>query len=154
MRKDKCRSDPDKDFIIGLNDYFGDICFDREYSKPVLAEIEVNTAAPRLSIFQVFFALSRIKRTATGPDGIPFWIWKDYAEIFTPVIENLWNLSLARQIWPSRWKEANINPVPKVETPVEYADFNLEESMLLQLLSERLKEQCIIFLTRGAWRNI
>ena len=50
-------------------------------------------------------------------------IWKDYAEIFTPVIENLWNLSLARQIWPSRWKEANINPLPKVETPVEYAEF-------------------------------
>ena len=123
MRKDKCSSDPDKDFIIGLNDYFGDICFDREYSKPVPAEIDVNTPAPQLSTFQVFLALSRIKRTATGPDGIPFWIWKDYAEIFTPVIENLWNLSLARQIWPSRWKEANINPLPKVETPVEYADF-------------------------------
>lgn len=30
----------------------------------------------------------------------------------------------------------------------------LEESMLLQLLPERLKEQCIIFLTRGVWRNI
>lgn len=87
MRKDKCSSDPDKDFIIGLNDYFGDICFDREY---------YNTPAPQLSTFQVFFALSRTKRTATGPDGIPFWTWKDYAEIFTPVIENLWNLSVAR----------------------------------------------------------
>lgn len=113
MRKDKCSSDPDKDFINGLNGYFGDICFDREYSKPVLAEIDVNTPAPQLSTFQVFFALSRTKRTATGPDGIPFWTWKDYAEIFTPVIENLWNLSVARQIWPSRWKEANINPLPK-----------------------------------------
>ena len=30
----------------------------------------------------------------------------------------------------------------------------LEESILLQLLPEHLKEQCIIFLTRGAWRNI
>ena len=78
MRKDKCSSDPDKDFIIGLNDYFGDICFDRDYSKPVLAEIDVNTPAPQLSTFQVFLALSRIKRTATGPDGIPFWIWRDY----------------------------------------------------------------------------
>ena len=73
MRKDKCSSDPDNDFIFGLNDYFGDICFDREYSKPVPAEIDVNTPAPQLSTFQVFLALSRIKRTATGPDGIPFW---------------------------------------------------------------------------------
>ena len=39
------------------------------------------------------------------------------------MIENLWKICLARQIWPSRWKEANINPLPKVETPVEYADF-------------------------------
>ena len=84
----------------------------------------MNTPAPQLSTFQVFLALSRIKRTATGPDGIPLWIWRDYAEIFTPQLENLWNLSLARQIWPSRWKEASINPLPKVETPVEYADFN------------------------------
>ena len=118
MRKDKCSSIPDKDFIIGLNHYFGDICFAREYSKPVVAEIDVNTRAPQLSVFQVFFALPRIKRTATGPDGIPFWLWKDYTEIFTPEIENLWNLSLARQVWPSRWKEANINPLPKVDTPV------------------------------------
>ncbi|XP_022783347.1 uncharacterized protein LOC111324117 [Stylophora pistillata] len=123
MRKDKSSCEPDKDFIIGLNDYFGDICFDREYSEPVPAEIDANTPAPQLSIFQVFIALSRIKHTATGPDGIPFRIWKDYVEIFTPVIVNLWNMSLARQIWPSRWKEANINPLPKVKTPVEYADF-------------------------------
>ncbi|PFX12862.1 hypothetical protein AWC38_SpisGene23110 [Stylophora pistillata] len=123
MRRDKSRCEPDKDFIICLDDYFGDICFDREYSEPVPAEIDANTPAPQLSTFQVFIALTRRKRTATGPDGIPFWIWKDYAEIFTPVIENLLNMSLARQIWPSRWKEANINPLPKVETPVEYADF-------------------------------
>jgi hypothetical protein len=25
-------------------------------------------------------AFSRINRTATGSNGIPYWIWKDYAE--------------------------------------------------------------------------
>ena len=54
MRKDKCSSDPDKDFIIGLNDYFGDICFDREYSKPVPAEIDVNTLLHNYLHFKCF----------------------------------------------------------------------------------------------------
>ena len=35
----------------------------------------------------------------------------------------LWNKSLAQQKWPSRWKEANINPLAKVNIPSEYADF-------------------------------
>lgn len=42
MCKDKCSFDLDKDFIIGLNDYFGDICFDRDYFKLVFVEIDVN----------------------------------------------------------------------------------------------------------------
>jgi hypothetical protein len=57
--------------------------------------------APQLSTQQVYHALSRINRTATGPDGIPYWIWKDYAEIFTPVVETIWNMSLANQYWPT-----------------------------------------------------
>lgn len=40
---------------------------------------------------QVFNALSKIKKTATGPDGIPFWVWKENAAILTPAIKIIWN---------------------------------------------------------------
>ena len=42
---------------------------------------------------------------------------------FLPLIGTLWKMSLAQQKWPSRWKEANIDPLAKVNIPPEYADF-------------------------------
>ena len=38
--------------------------------------------------------MSNLKRTATGPDEIPFWFSKEQAELLTPVISYVWNLSL------------------------------------------------------------
>ena len=35
---------------------------------------------------QVWNAITKFKRTATGPDDIPFWVWKDYAELLTTVV--------------------------------------------------------------------
>ena len=94
----------------------------------------------------MYHALSKTKRTATGPDGTPFWVWKDYAAIFTSVIGALWNKSLAQQKWPSRWKEANINPFAKVNIPSEYADFR--GINVTPVLQDVLKERFIIYLIR------
>ena len=92
-----------------------------------VAILSINQSPWLLSEFttsaQVYHALSGIKRTATGPDGIPFWVWKEHAAIFIPVVEMLWNKSMAHQSWPQRWKEANINPLEKVDIPSEYADY-------------------------------
>ena len=113
----------DNDFVHNLNDYFGKLCHDENYIKPTPVEIPDNEEVPQLSEFMVFNALSKIKRTATGPDGIPYWVWKNHADILAPVIENVWNLSLRKQHWPSSWKKSNISPIPKVAVPVEDTDF-------------------------------
>ena len=67
--------------------------------------------------------MSSLKKTAPGPDQIPYWVWKDQAEIFTSIITRLWNLSLATYQWPRSWKRANINPLPNVDVPVARGDF-------------------------------
>ena len=67
--------------------------------------------------------LLKLKRTAIGPDNIPFWIWKDLAELLTPVITQVWNLSLSTHSWPGSWKRANINPLPKVDFPKADSDY-------------------------------
>ncbi len=67
--------------------------------------------------------MKRIKRTATGPDCIPYWVWNDHAEILTEVITNVWNLSLSSHTWPDSWKRANINHLAKVDLPKEDGDF-------------------------------
>ena len=78
---------------------------------------------PPLTSFQVLKSLAAIKKTASGPDGIPFWVWRDYADELTPVVLHLWNLSLRVQTWPMAWKEANIDPLPKTDIPVQDSDY-------------------------------
>ena len=62
--------------------------------------------------------LSTLKRTAPGPDELPFWIWRDYAYQLAPTITKVFNSSLKKQLVPCLWKLANITPIPK-ETPFE-----------------------------------
>ena len=63
-------------FANHLNDCFHELCTDLKYIAPVDvvvgSEFEVLEIPERL----VWKSLSNITRTATGPDGIPFWVWK------------------------------------------------------------------------------
>ena len=78
---------------------------------------------PEISDIQVCNNLKHLKKTATGPDLIPYWIWKEHTEIMTPIIHKIWNLSLMSSTWPSSWEKANINPLPKVEMPIHKTEF-------------------------------
>ena len=100
------------------------MCNDENYVEPVPLEVNSEThLPPELQEFDVMLALSRIKKTATGPDGVPFWVWKDNCTTLAPVVTALWNKSLSTQTWPTAWKGANINPLPKVDNPLQYPDF-------------------------------
>ena len=63
----------DNEFKENLNDYFGELCWDRDYEQSTLMEIDsITIKAPQFSITQVKNALLKIRKTATGPDEIPF----------------------------------------------------------------------------------
>ena len=93
LRKENPACCLDDEFICGLNDFLANFCFDNSYIKPIPAVVDADASVPQLTDRQVYHALLKIKRTATGPDGIPFWVWKDYAAIFTSVTGTLWNKS-------------------------------------------------------------
>ena len=61
-------------------------------------EIDDVALAPQLTLTQAFDTLTKIKKTATGPDGIPFWVWKDFSAILSPVVMNIWNMSLLSHV--------------------------------------------------------
>ena len=50
---------------------------------------------------------------ARGPDGIPNWILKTYAEIIATPISDIINTSFYENKLPHAWKTANITPIPK-----------------------------------------
>ena len=106
-----------------LNNYFGKLCTDETYVEPELLEIGDDTEIPTITKQQAWNCLRSIKRTATGPDSIPYAVWKDHAELLTPLLTNVWNLSLETHTWPRTWKRSNIDPLPKVEVPNENNDY-------------------------------
>ena len=94
LRKHKPQLVLHAEFIEGLNDFFINLCQNSEYveSSPVAIETDTVTT-PVLDKYQVMLALSKIKRTAAGPDGIPYSIWKDNAHLLAPAVTAIWNLS-------------------------------------------------------------
>ena len=105
----------DHDSLRELNNYFAELCTDDVYTAPKPLEIGEEVEIPTVSERVVWNTLQRIKKTATGPDAIPYTVWKDHAWV--------WNLSLKTHTWPRSWKRSNINPLPKVEVPKEKCDY-------------------------------
>ena len=112
-----------KQMIRDLNEYFGKLCTDSLNSEPTFLNISRKCAIPEISEHCVWNLLRNLKETATGPDQIPYWLWKEQAEIFTPIATTLWYLSLSTHTWPKSWKRENINLLPKVDIPNEKGDY-------------------------------
>ena len=85
--------------------------FERLFRKTKPVQISVKVSVLEITERQVWNAVTKLKRTATGPDDIPFWVWKDYAELLTTVKTQVWNLPLSTH----SWMRANINPLPKID---------------------------------------
>ena len=61
---------------------------------------------------------------ACGPDEIPNWPLKEYAELLAVPVSKIINFSFKEQRLRKIWKFANISPLPKVK-PVEDLEKNL-----------------------------
>ena len=53
-------------------------------------------------------------RTATRPDEIPHWLWRDYGNYVVPIITKIFNNSIRQQNVPRLWKLIYITPILKV----------------------------------------
>jgi len=85
-----------------------------QYSALELLPIQEGTHVPSLDVLTVRRFLTRLRHTAPGPDGFPYWLWRDFAHHLAPVVIKLFNSSLRQQSVPLPWKLANISPIPKV----------------------------------------
>ena len=108
--------------VNDINSHFQSINTDIRYVEPALLEIMTELhKVPVIHEISVFKALEHVKRTATGPDDLPFWFWKEYALELIPVITHVLNVSLVSQQVPKIWKTANVRPIPK-ETNISALD--------------------------------
>ena len=73
--------------VRDINTHFQSINIDINYVEPALLEMMPELPkVPVIHEISVFEVLEHVKRTASGPDDLPFWFWKEYALGLTPVI--------------------------------------------------------------------
>ena len=112
-----------------------------QFSTPEVLSIPDGTRIPTIEVHTVWKFLSTLKRTAPGPDELPFWIWRHYAYQLAPTITKVFNSSLKKQLVPCLWKLANNTPIPK-ETPFETC--NKLRAIFLTNVIMRLFERVVV----------
>ena len=96
-----------------INEYFQEINTDTQYTAPIPVSIPIGTHIPTVDVANVGKFMTKLKRTASGPDGLPHWLWRDFAKCLAPILTHVMNVSLKQQCVPMLWNLANISPIPK-----------------------------------------
>ena len=80
-----------------------------------------------------------MKYSAPGPDGIPFWLYKQFSGQLSSIIAKLIIFSLSQCLAPALWRHAQITPVPKTNPVSGPSDFRpISVTSLLSRLTERI----------------
>ena len=67
-----------------------------------------------ISVYTTFKALESVKANkATGPENIPAWVLRNYANVLAPPLIAIFNNSLREGVLPMEWKMANVILLPK-----------------------------------------
>lgn len=123
-----------------INIYFQTINTDDTCVAPTRLQIPVGTCLPTVNECDVRNLLTHQKRTASGPDEFPYWLWRDFSHHLAPVITKIFNCSLKHQSVPSLWKLANVSPIPK-EFPL--TECNQLRAISLTNIIKRISERLV-----------
>ena len=96
-----------------INNFFCIVNTDPLYKPTHAVVILESCKIPALTVSYVTESLLKLKRTDSGPDGIPYWIWKEFAYDLAPVVTHIFNSSLENLTVSDLWKLADITPLPK-----------------------------------------
>ena len=102
---------------------------------------------------EVIDAIKSLKSTyTTGPDKVPSYIVKEYAEIFSIPLSFIFNLSLSTSKFPIIWKQSHVVPIHKQGDKTKIENYRavclisnfakVFEILLYKLISEHTKH-CI-----------
>ena len=85
----------------------------RNYEEPLPLDTSKITP-PEITLHQVYYSTLRIKKTATGHDGIPYYLLKDNAHNLAEPLLKIYNNCIRTSVFPSIFKISKICPLPKV----------------------------------------
>ena len=142
--RNNCSALPPAIFSAGaLNTHYSNISADPLYLSPPPPKPGPSQANKLnyISVDEMYLLLVRVKKTASGPDNLPHWFFKNAAIHLAAPLAHLFNLSIHQAYVPSQWKKATIIPIPKVKPVTTPSD--LRPISLTPILS-RLIEKLIV----------
>ena len=88
------------------------------------AFLPAETCVPTIQPHEVCRKLLAVQPfKAQGPDNVPCRILKEFAYELAEPVTTIFNASLASGIVPAIWKDSNITPIPKIQSPTNEGDF-------------------------------
>jgi hypothetical protein len=83
-----------------MNEFFQKINTDTHYTTPVPLLIPEGTRIPTVDENSVKNIMINLKRTGPGPDGFPYWLWKDFASYLAPVLTRILKFLIGTAVCP------------------------------------------------------
>jgi len=112
----------DQTLSIKINESFVSVMADYDPLSDATQVLVDDDLPITVSVHSVITKLKQISASsAGGPDNIPNWVLKEYADILGPPVAEIINTSFRDCKVPNIWKVANIVPIPKAKT---IEDFN------------------------------
>jgi len=124
-----------------LNQYFAEIATDVDYN--ITSPIHFRRCDPDTDLViteeTVFARLGQIKKTAAGPDNIPYWFLQKFNDIHSQPVCIIFNKILSCATIPKLWRHAASTPVPKVKPPKQFSDLRpISVTCILSRVFERI----------------
>lgn len=108
----------------------------------------IGTLVPEVRLLSVWNLLGHQTQTFTGPDEIPYWLWRDYTDYLARIIKKIFNNSIKLQNVPRLQKLANVTPIPKVSPLSECSQLRpISLTDIIMRIFERLVYKQEIFAT-------
>jgi hypothetical protein len=109
---------------IEINDSFTKVFEPEDIDKFIIKNKNYDPATfHETNEYLVYQELIKIKSSASGPDGIPGTILRDYANILAAPLTLIFNRSFSQLKFPSAWKKAHVIPIKKKNS--EYRPISL-----------------------------
>ena len=125
-----------------INAFLQSVTSDITPLKPDNKYSQIKSKTPEnytISVDEIERNLSKIKRNkAPGPDGIAAWMLRDLAPLLAKPIAAIFNSSIRDGHVPSKWKMANICPLPK-RNPPKVIEKDIRPISLTPLLAKELE---------------
>jgi len=92
-----------------------------------------------ISEYQIEKILRCVKRTSTGWDGLPLWLFKKCSVELASVVTHLINYSINEGQIPDSWRTAIVIPVSKLTHPAACNDYRpVSVTPILSRITERI----------------